>query len=110
MKVELAGEEFELKLTFERMRAIEKEIGSLYSYPDKCAAKTVTAADIVCIYYHGQEGTAYNMGTIFTKVMEDGLVTHVTRTYDAVMSLVFGEKLMRQIEDESKKKLEEDLS
>ena len=106
MEVELAGEKLELKLTFKRMKIIEKEIGSFYSYPNKCADKTVTVSDIVCIYYNGQEGTAYNEGKIFDKVMSDGLVTHVTRTYDAVMSIVFGEEVMKQIEEDSKKKLE----
>lgn len=103
-KTTLAEEEIELKFTHERIDTIEKEIGSFYSYPDKCSDKTVTVSNIVSIYYHAQEGTAYNKHQIFDKIIKDGLIPHITQTCNIIMGLIFGEKIMTQLEEDSKKK------
>ena len=105
MKITLAGEEIEMLFTHKRMKVIEKEIGSVYGYTDKCALKTVTASDIVSIYYNGQEGTAYNEEEIFKKVISDGLAVHVAFTYDCLARAVFGDKAVKELE--AKAKLEE---
>ena len=103
MKITLAEEEIELKFTFKRIAAIEKQIGSVYSYPTKCADRSVTISDIVSIYYNAQEA-AYSEEKIFEKVLSDGLVNHITMTYDIFMKLAVGEKVTKQLEDEAKSK------
>lgn len=97
MKITLAGEEIELKFTFKRIGDIEKEIGSMYSYPPKCVDRTVTVSEIVSIYYNAQEA-AYSREKIFEKIMSDGLVSHITITYDIVMRLSVGKKVTEELE------------
>lgn len=104
MKITLVGEEIELKFTHGRMDNIEKKIGSLYGYSDKCSSKAVTISDIICIYYNAQEGTAYSENQIFEKILVDGLASHVAQSYDVIIRLVFGEKITKQLEEDSKKK------
>ena len=98
MKTTLAGEDIELNFTFKRVDAIEKDIGSLYGYPTKCVNKSVTASDIVSIYYNAQEA-AYSKEKIFEKILADGLINHITLTYDIIMRLSVGEKLTKQLEE-----------
>ncbi len=106
MKITLAGEEIEMLFTHKRMKIIEKQIGSVYGYTDKCALKTVTISDIVSIYYNGQEGTSYNEEQIFKKVVSDGLAIHIANTYDCLARTVFGDKAVEELE--AKAKLEEE--
>lgn len=102
MKITLAGEEIEMIFTHKRMKIIEKQIGSVYGYTDKCALKTVTVSDIVSIYYNGQEGTAYNEEEIFKKVVADGIAVHVASTYDCLVRTVFGDKAVKELEAKAK--------
>jgi len=104
MKVTLDGKELELEFTHGIMREIEKQIISAYAYPDKCIAKTVTSSDVVAIYYNAQKGTAYNEQHIFDMVAADGLVFHITQTFDVIMRFISGARITKQLEEEAGKK------
>ena len=99
--IKLGGEDLELYFDMKIMDSIEKVIGSLYKYPDKCAEKNVSFKDVVTIYYYAQKGTSYSKQDIFAKVMKDGLVHHTSQTYEAVMLVVFGEKVFNQLMDDT---------
>jgi hypothetical protein len=105
MEIELAGEKIELKFTFSRIKAIEEVLGSIYNYPEKCGNKTVTVSDIVSIYYNAQEA-AYSEEQIFKKIVADGLVNHITITYDVVMRFIVGEEITKRLEEDAKKEPE----
>lgn len=99
--IKLDGEDITLYFDMKIMDSIEKIIGSLYKYPDKCAEKNVSFKDVVTIYYYAQKGTGYNEQEIFAKVMKDGLVYHTSQTYEAVMLVVFGEKVFNELMDDN---------
>jgi len=51
MEIELAGEKINLKLTMERIDKIEELSGhSVYSFPDRCADKSLGTKGIVAFY------------------------------------------------------------
>ena len=99
--IKLDGEEITLYFDMKIMDSIEKEIGSLYKYPEQVAAKDVSFNDVVTIYYYAQTKCAYNKEEIFQKVMKDGLVFHTSETYKAVMLVVFGEKVFNELMDDT---------
>ena len=109
MKITLADEEIELKLTMERIDKIEDLSGHpIYSFPDRCADKSLQTKGIVILYYHAQEGTSYSMEQIFQKVMSDGLASHYSQICTVLMRLVYGEKIMKQLEKDLEDSSEED--
>ena len=95
--VKLDGEDLELYFDMKTMDSIEKKIGSLYKYPDKCAEKNVMFSVVIAIYYYAQKGAVYSEQEIFKKVKKDGLVHHTSQTYEVVMLLVFGEKVFTEL-------------
>ena len=98
MEIELAGEKINLKLTMERIDKIEELSGhSVYSFPDKCADKSLGTKGIVAFYWQAQEGTAYSREQIFQKIMVDGLANHYGQVCNGLMHMVYGEKVMKQI-------------
>jgi len=102
MKIKLAGQEIEIKLTHKRIQEIEKVTTSIYSYVDKCVDKSVTVSEIVVMYYQGQEGTAYSEDQIFEKIIQDGLSIHVSNTINIVMELIVGKENFSKIEKQIK--------
>lgn len=99
MKIILADEEINLKLTMERIDKIEGLSGhSIFSFPDRCADKSLKTKDIVVLYWQAQQGTSYSKEQIFQKVMSDGLASHYSQICTVLMAQVYGEKVMKQLE------------
>lgn len=99
MKITLADEEIELKLTMERIDKIEDLSGySIFSFPDRCADKSLKTKGVVIFYWQTQEGTAYSKEQIFQKVMADGLANHYGQVCNVLMNSIYGEKIMKKLE------------
>lgn len=92
MKITLAGEEIEMKPTFNRIRKVEKECGvdSLFSLAINMRDGKVAFTDVVNIYWLFQEGAAYSQDVISEKILADGFANHLQQVGELLGSVLSG--------------------
>lgn len=56
MSLELGGEKYVLRASFEAISGIENDLGSIMALAEKYSAGTIKLSEIVAIVYHGLRG------------------------------------------------------